>query len=135
MKKFNSIKPNMYRTLSNFFEDEKEFNDKIIKSGIVPPTEIVSGTEEITPVKGSLWTLDHRYAEKELFDPKSIHSILRKNFTIECKDNKMEVTNPNCCKIFDNEKEGVIVRCTCPIKIDGYDYIGNPPIYRGKRRF
>lgn len=132
--KFSSLKPNMYRTLSNYYEDEKEFNDKIIRTGIVPPTEIVSGTEELNPLKGSLWSLDHRFVSSELFEQKALHSILRKNITIECQNDKMTIKEPKGCEIIDNEREGVLIKCINPIKIDGYDFIGNPVVFKGKRR-
>jgi len=124
----------MYRTLSNFYEDEKEFNDKIISTGLVPPTEIISGTEELDHLKGSLWSLDHRYVYGDLFESKAVHSILRKRITIECQNDKMIIKEPEGCEIIDNEKEGVLIKCIGPIKIDEYDFIGNPVVFKGKRR-
>lgn len=129
-----TLKPNMYRTLSNFYEDEKEFNDRIILTGVVPPTEIISGTEELKPLKGSLWSLDHRYVSRDLFEHKAVHSILRKKITIVCQNDKMIIKEPNGCEIIDNEKEGILIRCTDPVKIDEYDFIGNPVVFKGKRR-
>ena len=42
-KQFSNIHPMMYRALSSLYEDEKEYSDKIIKTGIVPPSQLISG--------------------------------------------------------------------------------------------
>lgn len=134
-KQFSNIHPTMFRALSSLYEDEKEYSDKIIKTRIVSPSQLISGYRKEIPLSGSAWSLNHEYVTKQLYDPHEIHSILRKQINIECKDGKMTVVEPSCCKIEDNESEGVMIVCTCHIKFDSAEVTGNPVVFKGKRRF
>ncbi len=134
-KQFTNIHPTMYRALSSLYEDEKEFNDKIINTGIVPPSQFLSGYREEMMLMGSAWSLNHEYVTKQLYDPHEIHSVLRKQVNIQCKDGKIDILEPSCCKIEEGEAEGVMIVCTCPIKFDSAEVTGNPVVFKGKRRF
>lgn len=137
MKKYSNIHPTMFRALSSLYEDEKEYNDEIIKTGIVSPTELMSGSgkQNIPPIHGSVWSLNHEYVSKQLYDPHEIHSVLKKKINIECKNGKIEIKDPKGCYIEENELEGVMVVCTQPIKFDSAEITGNPVVFKGKRRF
>lgn len=55
-KKYSNIRPTMFRSLSNISENEKVYNDKIIKTGIVPPTDVLAGTgegQDNSPIHGN----------------------------------------------------------------------------------
>lgn len=137
MKKYSTIHPTMFRALSNLFEDEKEYNDKIIETGIVPPTKLISGSGEINipSICGSVWSLNHEYITKQLYDPHEIHSILKKKINMKCEDGKIEITDPKGCYIEENDLEGVMIVCTQSIKFDSAEITGNPVINKEKRRF
>ena len=139
VKKYSNIRPTMFRALTNILEGEEEYNKKIIETGIVPPTEVLSGSGEehgTPPIRGSAWSLDYEYCTKDLYAPETVYAILRKKINIECKDGKMEITDPKGCDIVDNEEEGIFVLCTKPIKIDSAEGIaGSLPSYPKGKRF
>lgn len=135
-KKYTNIRPTMFRALSNLSEYEKEYNDKIIKTGIVPPTEKLSGSgygKENPVIYGSAWTLNHEYITKMLYTNFETHSILKKKINIECKNGNIEITDPKGCHIEENELEGVMIICTKPIKFDSADVTGNPIVSKNKK--
>lgn len=128
MKEYSSIQPIMFRALTCRSKEEKEFNNKIIESGIVPATQKVRGSGEDgewnPPIFGSLWTLNleiilhGEYAEWD-----DLHSILQKRISIGCLDGKLVVNYPfESCKIYNNVAEGVMILCDRPVKFDSVLY-------------
>lgn len=131
------IRPWMYRALVSLYEDELEYNNKIIESRIVLPIECISGSEE-QPIYGSAWSLDYEYVLNSVGEDKEyLHAILRKKVTIQCVDGEMEITDPKGCYILDEEAEGVYIVCISNITLEKHEiaYINKNVKYKFKGKW
>lgn len=122
--------PTMFRALISIGEDKLEYNNKILKTGIVPPTERITGTGEDypkvdnPPIYGSAWSLNHDYVLNNVGNEPELHAILKKRIIIKYVNRELEIAGIGCY-ILNEELEGVYIVCIEPVKFDSADVYEN----------